>query len=1008
MVVLVLSLSCFVAIDTRVVCGQMPVYESVRKAESEHFRYIYQVSLDSQLPALIRDCEDAYSTLTPVFRWTPRDKVWVMFSDDLDVHNGWATSVPRPRMQIYASDSPAGSSIFEPGRYLRRTVFHEFTHVLTLDAQYGADAWLAGIFGRVVPVAPDPVSLMLTFFTLPPTLFAPTWVLEGFTTWVETEFVGPGRGRNAVADMVLRVAVADGRPLDPSKWDLNLPEWPYGQAAYLYGMKVMQYAQEQNGLTDPQRHVPGELSDSLAHSFACFVNRCAVPATGDTFSLLSRKAGVASTARQEKRIERLRSQPLTKVERLTPAGLQVERPVFAPDGALWFIGAPEEERAVICRYDTAGKRVERMESAHIEAGRGSRLAMAASGDVVYFTRLVPVGSDRYWNKLHAYDVSDRRVDELPWFERCRYPAISPDATKLVGVRVVGGVSTLQMLRFMGEGTSSVEDLVQSPADHSILDPVFLPDGKTVLYVLAGAEKSELRRVQVDPREDVLVFEWPHLILSPTVHPNGKEAVFSSDRTGVYNLYRLRLDATDAKPEPLTHVIGGLFHPAFSLEGASLAAVGFDSHGAFLTKFVYGDMKPRAELPPVLEPTWQPLKNDEAGRQAWKDRPVPPMPESGRYLSAMNTSLDYWSPWVAASSDGTVGGLQFSCSDPAGYQSLAAVGGRDFGAEETVGSVSWTLSGFRPILNLHASRSAALYPALLEDDAANRHDYEERRQEVGAALEFPIPGPDRYVTLSLGYRWGRQDARVDDETTYTNRTLLGRTVFEGRTAALTASLFGYSATAFPRSHSAEDGWRVQLSGEWMNESVGSEVDGVAGRLDAAYYWSLPAANHVLKFEAVGGVAGGDETAQGMFGLGGMAMMPGTGSGVVVDRSVGLRGYLENTQVGDKVTRFGLSYRLPLMGYYRSRGPVSAVYTHQLFVEVFGEAGRVWDAESGRADGEGWLRSVGAEMNCSMTLFHLLDVAPGIGVAYAADRYVAPNDEEASKAVIYLSVKGVVNF
>ncbi len=640
----------------------------------------------------------------------------------------------------------------------------------------------------------------------------------------------------------------------------------------------------------------------------------------------------------------------------------------------------------------------------IEVGRGTRLAV--DGGVIYFTRHVPEGRDRVWGRLHEYVSSADTVSILPWFDRCRYLAISGDGRQLTAVRVDGGMSSLKIL-YRREGGMAVEgNLVNAPADHSMLDPVFLPDGKAILYVLADADKSELRRVQVDTGKETIVFAWSHLILSPTVHPGGKEIVFSSDRTGVYNLYRLRLDIPDAKPESLTHVIGGLFAPAFSVDGASLAAVGFDSHGAFLTRFVYADLKPREELPPVLEPAWQPLKEDKVGQMARKERPLPPTPDSGRYLSTLHASLDYWSPWVGASSDGAVAGLQFSCSDPAGYQSLSTVGGWDFGSEEAVGSVSWTFSGFRPILNLSALRRAALYPDLLEDNAANRHDYEERRREVGAAMKFPIPGPDRFLMLVLGYRFGRQDAHVDDYTTYTNRTLTGRAAFEGRTAALTASFFGYSATAFPRSHSAEDGWRVQLNGEWMSESVGSEIEGAASRLDTTYYWSLHAANHVFKIEVVGGVAGGDETAQGMFGLGGMALMPSAVAGV--DRSVGLRGYLDNTQVGDKVTRLGLAYRFPLMSYYRSRGPVSSVYTHQLFVEVFGEAGCVWDAESGRADGEGWLRTVGAEVNCSLTLFHIFDVAPGLGFAYAADREIERSDPDASKAVFYFSVKGVVNF
>ena len=50
----------------------MPVYEDLRRTESAHFIYIYQVSLASQVPALISICEEACDLLTPALRWTPR------------------------------------------------------------------------------------------------------------------------------------------------------------------------------------------------------------------------------------------------------------------------------------------------------------------------------------------------------------------------------------------------------------------------------------------------------------------------------------------------------------------------------------------------------------------------------------------------------------------------------------------------------------------------------------------------------------------------------------------------------------------------------------------------------------------------------------------------------------------------------------------------------------------------------------------------------------------------
>jgi len=169
----------------------MPVNVPLLTTQSEHFTYVYESDLADQMPTLVKSCEDAFATLVPVFHWQPRQKTIVMFSDAMDVHNGWATVYPRPMILIYASDAPQESTIYEPGDYVRRTVFHEFAHILTMDAQYGLDAYLTHIFGRVLPGAGDPLSLSLTLMAAPPGLLAPPWFQEGLSTWAETEFVGP-------------------------------------------------------------------------------------------------------------------------------------------------------------------------------------------------------------------------------------------------------------------------------------------------------------------------------------------------------------------------------------------------------------------------------------------------------------------------------------------------------------------------------------------------------------------------------------------------------------------------------------------------------------------------------------------------------------------------------------------------------------------------------------------------------------------------------------------------
>ncbi len=178
----------------------MPVYEDLRRTESAHFIYIYQVSLAPQVLILSRLCEEAYDLLTPALHWAPRGKTIILYADTMDAH------------------------------------------VLSMDAQYGADAFLSAIFGRVRPTG-DFLSLVLAACTAPPGFLAPIWYREGLAIWAETEFSSSGRGRTSVADMIMRMPFADQRLLSADQWNLALPEWPYGEAAYLYGMKTIEYAQ---------------------------------------------------------------------------------------------------------------------------------------------------------------------------------------------------------------------------------------------------------------------------------------------------------------------------------------------------------------------------------------------------------------------------------------------------------------------------------------------------------------------------------------------------------------------------------------------------------------------------------------------------------------------------------------------------------------------------------------------------------------------------------------------
>lgn len=94
----------------------------------------------------------------------------------------------------------------------------------------------------------------------------------------------------------------------------------------------------------------------------------------------------------------------------------------------------------------------------------------------------------------------------------------------------------------------------------------------------------------------------------------------------------------------------------------------------------------------------------------------------------------------------------------------------------------------------------------------------------------------------------------------------------------------------------------------------------------------------------------------------------------------------------------------------------VYFHLMFGEIFYEGGKAWGLEMEGAEKNQWLNSAGLELNLSTILLRLMEIAPGVGIAYASDREERKrhgDDEKESedtdqKMQVYLSIKASVNF
>ncbi|MFH1138947.1 MAG: hypothetical protein V1816_22945 [Pseudomonadota bacterium] len=978
-----------------------PSSEPLGRIETDHFTVIHQESLAETAPLVAAYCEEAYRVLVPVLGWAPREKTKVIYIDAHDTHNGWATPSPHNVISLYAAGSEPWSSIYETGDYLRRTIYHELTHVLSMDMRYGYSAFFSSIFGKGAGEY-GAIGLVLSFFSNSPIVFTPRWFLEGLSIWSETEFTPPGRGRSTYVDMIFRTAVRDGNLIPFSEWDLSLPRWPYGMCAYLYGMKFF----EQLYQTGPGPNPVGSLTQDSARRFAFGLNAAVYDLTGRNVDELAADALAAETARQKMKLARLRTVPVTPAVRETPRGLNVQAPVFIGD-RIFFGGREEERRSglyVLAADDARPARLFPWQGSFAPAG----LSPAQNGKYLFYNQLQVLDGENYWYEVKRLNLQTWREDLVDNQGRFRAVSASPDGRRLAAASQRAGKSGLFILDLDERGRIVKEqELLAVPWQDDLAGPTFAPDGARIAFVQADRAKYKLLVYDLESGALTLVRESAARIMGPAWHPLQNILVYASDENGVFNLHQVAAEPL-GEVRALTNVTGGLFQPCFSPDGTKLAAVGVDGFGPHLVVIPYRPEALAGRALPGVGPDWPSGKIQAWLRAGGLDpvaRPRVDQTASTAYNSLTGIRFDYWSPWIQTSSRGLMGGAAASLSDPSGFQEINVSAGYETYYRTGLGSLHYFYRGLYPEFHLWGVRSQDSYHRLLVETATrDRFDLELETNRYGGAVDIPMVKRDWRLSLLVGAEFVDTGYIRQNRDDWRKRRLAQYPSDEDEGLGFVGLVYR-DGTAFGRSFSVEDGRRVSVTAEGADESIAGGV--TRGRILAEWdeYISLPwLKNHVLKLSGAYGSGNGDRTAQGLFGLG------GNGS-ILADSIPGapgtltLRGYRENFQTGREIVRAGAAYRFPLFGFQRGREGGFPFYANQIFGEFFYEGGRTYDPV-GAGDDLGWLNSCGAEVNFSMTVFRYLAFAPGLGVAAAPDRIRKGRDE--GVIIPYLSIKGWVSF
>ncbi|HEY3359715.1 MAG TPA: BamA/TamA family outer membrane protein, partial [Polyangia bacterium] len=423
-----------------------------------------------------------------------------------------------------------------------------------------------------------------------------------------------------------------------------------------------------------------------------------------------------------------------------------------------------------------------------------------------------------------------------------------------------------------------------------------------------------------------------LDLDPVFTRDGRYLLFSSDRSGIYNVYAH--EVATGKLWQVTNVLGGAFRPAPSPDGTLLAYQGFGADGfdIHLTRL---DPARFLEALPTMNTRPDPAEIPDTTAVIKADRPY----SAWRSVWPRTYALNY-----APDSFGQALTLTTAGSDAVGlhYWALALTYG--FAQSTVNASGSYWYNGLWPSLGLGVFRSIGQRGGLFVD--GRNVGFTETDVGGSASISLPVlQTADRSASVSASYRLEYLQNHNMYRVTHDPNQLIPGIPEEGRLASVSASADYYDAQGYLYSITAERGRYLHVGVSAMHPVLGSQYEVVT----ADWVWNEYIANpliarHVLALRYAGGLGIGNLQRRGIYWLGGYQPQQDL-LRTYIDPRAGryggpaLRGYAPYSLYGDQYHLLNAEYRFPIA--FIERGVLTLPFwVSRIYGAVFADYGNAF--------------------------------------------------------------------
>ena len=952
---------------TRVQAQQPDPSLKYQTVTTQHFKITYTPELQHLVQPAANRAEEAYALLAKELVEAPDGRIDIVLTDVADISNGYATPLPTNRIVIFAKPPVDDQGLQHYRDWLDLVITHELAHIFHLDRGGRVSRGLRALFGRV--------PLSWPFF---PALDMPRWNIEGLAVEFESRGTASGRQHGSFHEMIVRTAVLEDAfdPIDRVSGDT--PIWPGPQRVYIYGSLFNDYIARKYG-PQAQKEIAAKTSGSFLPP-TLMANRIGKRALGESFTNVYRDWRNELTAKYRAQADSLRAAGLTQSERVTTAGRYALHPRISEDGTRLAYASE-------VGHDVARTTVIELPSGRVvwsKRRNGLGPADFAAGHTLFTTQ---------------YDFTDRyalrsdlvRVDangEARVTDEARVQEVDVDrAGRIVGVELVPGSSRVVILDDRGSVVRHVTPIAYG-VDWSL--PRWSPQG----------DRIAVARWQQGGKYDVVVLDTTGRVVqqitddeavdaAPAWSPDGRYIVFSSDRTGITNLYAYDLQRSQLRQ--ITNVLGGAFHPEITPDGRTLYFSAYHGDGYHLERMPFDASSWRAPAPVHLASAHRPRTSLDSAAVLT----VPAEVSTPQSYSPWRTLRPHF--WLPYGSSGEVIG-EFIGAATAGFDLLqrheyVLAYAREFSRKRDEGYLNYTYNGLRnPSLSLDLSRDWDSDSVSFRRDTLSpvaRAATVEREDNATLAATFLQRRIRSSLALTLGAEVSRRRRMVvDSGLRFRDPTdfLIGPVARIGFANYLTPAYAisrenGVSLSVGGRMRIESDTVLLDRSYQelstWNTAYRALGKAGFAHHVLAARVSAIRRSGGGLSLVELGGPSGS------LFDFGGVATVGEGGNFLPV------RGYEDETRLGSAGWSASLEYRLPLAMVGRGF-KLWPVFLDRIYLSAFADAGntscnddirtRMSAASIARHCDRDPLASVGGELGTDVALLSFFTTRLRVGYGH----------------------------